>query len=119
MLVFIQRDPKRTVSHWLNLSIMQGYIMVKVHVTTTHHPAAWRVRDALAAHPLLAGAMAQIDVRACGQGIVLEGWAMDEATVQLAMRIACRAAGQHAVQPQLLAHKLTARRKIGANEKLA
>jgi delta 1-pyrroline-5-carboxylate dehydrogenase len=75
--------------------------MVKVHVTTTDPVTAWRVRDALAAHPLLGGATAQIHVIATTQGILLDGWALDEQTVQLAVRLACRAAGQRAVQPRL------------------
>lgn len=79
--------------------------MVRVHVTTTDLVTAWRVRDALAAHPLLGGATAQIHVIATTQGIVLDGWALNEQTVQLAVRLACRAAGQRAVQPRLLTCK--------------
>lgn len=79
--------------------------MVKVHRTTTDQPAAWRVRDALAAHPLLGGALAQIHVIASTRGIILDGWALDEQTVALAVRLACRAAGQRAVQTKLRVRK--------------
>jgi hypothetical protein len=75
--------------------------MVKVHIATTDHVTAWRVRDALAVHPLLGGAMAHIQVMASSYGIVLEGWAVDEQAVQLALKLACRAAGQRAVHPRL------------------
>lgn len=75
--------------------------MVKVHIATTDHVTAWRVRDALAVHPLLGGAMARIHVVATPHGIVLEGWVVDEQTVQLALKLACRAAGQRAVHPRL------------------
>lgn len=79
--------------------------MVKVHIATTDHVAAWRVRDALAVHPLLGGAMARIHVMATPHGIVLEGWVVDEQTVQLALKLACRAAGQRAVHPRLCTDK--------------
>jgi len=75
--------------------------MVKVHLATTNQPAAWRVRDALAAHPLLGGALAQIHIKAGADGIILEGWAHDEQVIRLAMQLACRAAGQRAVQHRL------------------
>jgi osmotically-inducible protein OsmY len=81
--------------------LVQGNIMVKVHLTTTDLVTAWRVRDALAAHPLLGGATAQISVTAHGQGIVLDGWVIDEGTIALAVRLASRAAGQRCVQPRL------------------
>jgi len=75
--------------------------MVKVHVNTTDTVTAWRVRDALAAHPLLGGATAQINVLAHLQGIVLDGWVIDECARQVAIRLANHAAGQRAVQPRL------------------
>lgn len=75
--------------------------MVIVHTKTTDHAAAWRVRDALAAHPLLAGALALIKVRATAQGIVLEGWVSHERAIPLAMHLACRVAGQRSVCPNL------------------
>ena len=70
--------------------------MVKIHATTTDQVTAWRVRDALAAHPLLGGATAQIQVIASTQGIVLDGWALNDQAIQLAVRLACQAAGQRA-----------------------
>jgi hypothetical protein len=75
--------------------------MVKVHISTTDHVAAWRVRDALAAHPLLGGATAQISVIAHCHGIVLDGWALDDRAVKLAVRLAHGAAGHRGVQPRL------------------
>jgi hypothetical protein len=86
--------------------------MVKVHITTTDPVAAWRVRDALAAHPLLGGATAQISVIAHLQGIILDGWAHDEHAVQLAIRLARRAAGQRVVQPRLCTRRLAASRGV-------
>jgi osmotically-inducible protein OsmY len=83
--------------------------MVIVHTTTTDHATAWRVRDALAAHPLLAGAMALIQVSATTQGVVLEGWVQHERAVNLARHLACRAAGQRSVQPNLHIHMPTAK----------
>ncbi len=67
--------------------------MVQVHKTTTDAATAWRVRDVLAAHPLLGGATAQISVVATGRGVALHGWAQDEAIERLALRLALRAAG--------------------------
>jgi hypothetical protein len=84
--------------------------MVKVHVTTTDLCAAWRVRDALAAHPLLGGATAQISVIAHGQGIVLDGWAIDDEVIALAVRLASRAAGQRTVQPRIGTHRTGSKR---------
>ncbi|MCL4860812.1 MAG: hypothetical protein KJZ93_15455 [Caldilineaceae bacterium] len=75
--------------------------MVRVHFTSTDHINAWRVRDALAAHPLLGGATAHITICAHLHGIVLEGWVIDESTLNLAMRLARRAAGRRAIQMRL------------------
>ena len=67
--------------------------MVNVHGSTTDLATAWRVRDALAAHPLLGGATARISVLATRRGVSLHGWAHDAAIEQLALRLARRAAG--------------------------
>lgn len=75
--------------------------MVRVHFTSTDHINAWRVRDALAAHPLLGGATAHITIYAHLHGIVLEGWVVDESTLNLAARLARRAAGPRAIQTRL------------------
>lgn len=75
--------------------------MVIVHKAAVEHAAAWRVRDTLAAHPLLGGATAYIQVSISPTGILLEGWVMDERTAQLAIRLACRIAGRRTVQPNL------------------
>lgn len=58
---------------------------------------AWRVRDLLAAHPLLGGPLAQIQVCAGYEIIYLDGWAFDEKVRQLALRLATRAAGHRAI----------------------
>lgn len=78
-----------------------GESMVKVHHNTTDQIVAWRVRDVLAAHPLLGGATAQIHIIAGYEEIVLVGWAVDEAVVQLAIRLTQRVAGKRAVQRDL------------------
>ena len=75
--------------------------MVKVHTNTTDKVTAWRVRDALAAHPVLGGATAQISVIAHLQVIILDGWVIDDHAIQVAIRLANHAAGQRAVQPRL------------------
>ena len=80
--------------------------MVKVHHHTTDRVTAWRVRDALAAHPLLGGATAQIQIIASYEGVILDGWVLDEKIVQLAVRLARRAAGKRCIQPRLQTHSL-------------
>ena len=75
--------------------------MVSVHGDTSDRITAWRIRDALAAHPLLGGAAAQIRVIATHDGIVLEGWALDEEVRALAVKMALRAAGRRSVQLRL------------------
>ncbi len=75
--------------------------MVKVHHHTTDRIVAWRVRDALAAHPLLGGATAQIQVIGSYEGIILEGWVLDERVVQLALRLAHRVVGKRCIQLRL------------------
>lgn len=75
--------------------------MVRVDESTTDRIVAWRVRDALAAHPLLGGHLAKIHVVAGYEGVVLEGWAQDEQVVRLAVKLARRAAGSRAIQTNL------------------
>ena len=75
--------------------------MVKVHHNTTDQIVAWRVRDRLAAHPLLGGATAQIHIIADYEEIILAGWAVDEAVIQLALRLTKRVAGKRAVHRDL------------------
>jgi hypothetical protein len=62
---------------------------------------AWRVRDALARHPLLGGSTANITVVASREAILLQGWVLDDGVHRLAVQIAARTAGPHVVQPQL------------------
>jgi len=75
--------------------------MVRVAINASDMDTAWRVRDTLAAHPLLGGATAQITVVAGYQCVMLEGWTMDDQVRQLAIRLAKRAAGHCAVQLHL------------------
>jgi len=72
--------------------------MVRVSINAANPDTAWRVRDALASHPLLGGATAQITVIASHHCVMLEGWTVDEQVRQLAMRLAKRAAGHCAIQ---------------------
>lgn len=75
--------------------------MVRVAVNATDPDTAWRVRDALASHPLLGGATAQITVIASDHCVVLEGWTVDDQVKQLAIRLARRAAGRCVLQLRL------------------
>lgn len=75
--------------------------MVRVAINATDPDTAWRVRDALASHPLLGGATAQITVIASENCVVLEGWTVDDQVKQLAFRLARRAAGRCALQMRL------------------
>ena len=75
--------------------------MVRVHHATTDKFAAWRVRDALACHPLLGGAMAQISVAAGPEGIILRGWIADDALTEAAVRLTVRAVGRRPVHVEL------------------
>ena len=75
--------------------------MVRVAINVADPATAWRVRDALATHPLLGGATAQITVIASPQCVMLEGWTVDDQVKQLAIRLARRAAGRCVVQMRL------------------
>ena len=71
--------------------------MVRVAAATSDHITAWRIRDSLASHPMLGGGTANIRVHADHNHVVLDGWAMDAAVRELAMKIAARSAGRRAV----------------------
>jgi hypothetical protein len=75
--------------------------MVRVVANTADPCTAWRVRDALAAHPLLGGATAHITISATLTGVLLEGWTVDEEVLRLAQRLAQRAAGRQMVEIRL------------------
>lgn len=94
------------------VSKVLGESMVKVHHNTTDQIAAWHVRDALAAHPLLGGATAQIHIIAGYEEIVLAGWAVDEAVIQLAIRLTKRVAGKRTVQLDLKVCRQAANRAL-------
>ncbi|MCC6168690.1 MAG: hypothetical protein IT329_15825 [Caldilineaceae bacterium] len=82
--------------------------MVRVSQGATDRATAWRVRDALAAHPLLGGATAQISIQANFEAVTLDGWALDDQVQQLALRLAVRAAGRYPVHMQLRTRSCTA-----------
>ena len=75
--------------------------MIRVSPSTVDQATAWRVRDALARHPLLGGAIVQIQISACRNVVTLEGWVLDEGLQQLALHIAMRAAGSRPVSERL------------------
>jgi hypothetical protein len=75
--------------------------MVSVSPKAKNETLAWRVRDVLARHPLLGGAMAQISVDACKDAVVLRGWVVDQKLEIVAVRLAKRAAGRRPVQIHL------------------
>jgi len=72
--------------------------MVRVQQGTIDKATAWRIRDALASHPLLGGCTAQINIVAGADGVVLTGWTSDDELKQVASRLALRAAGKRPVQ---------------------
>lgn len=75
--------------------------MVRISRGAADRITAWRVRDALASHPLLGGATAEICIEADFDSVTLEGWVLDEQVQQLAIRMARRAAGRNPVQTYL------------------
>jgi osmotically-inducible protein OsmY len=75
--------------------------MICVSPSTIDQATAWRVRDAMARHPLLGGAIVQIQIEACRDAVTLEGWVLDEGLQQLAIQIARRAAGSRVVMERL------------------
>ncbi len=81
--------------------------MISVSPSTIDKATAWRVRDALARHPLLGGAIAQIQIHACREVVTLEGWVLDDGLQQLATRLATRAAGSRPVSPQIQVRQCT------------
>lgn len=94
--------------------------MVKVSKTASNKIIAWRVRDAMARHPSLNSATAWIVIHTAQDAagvntIQLEGWALDDRVRQLAIKLAARAAGRHAVQSNLQIERT--RRRKSANVK--
>lgn len=71
--------------------------MVTVHVQSTDQITAWRIRDVLACHPLLAGTAVEIQISATRDGVVLHGCARDARLVQTAVRLARSTAGRRVV----------------------
>jgi osmotically-inducible protein OsmY len=81
--------------------VQKGEQMIRVSPSTVDQATAWRVRDALARHPLLGGAIVQIQISACRDVVTLEGWVLDEGLQELATHIAVRAAGSRPVTERL------------------
>lgn len=81
--------------------------MIRVAATTTDKHTAWRVRDALARHPLLGGGVTHIEIEAGQEQITLMGWVLDEGLCQLARKIAQREAGRRSVLIRLSIHAPT------------
>lgn len=75
--------------------------MVRVSAATTDPITAWRIRDAMAAHPLLGGATGQIEVCAGHECVVLEGWTLDEGLIRMAEKLAKQVAGKRTVENRL------------------
>src|SRR5690606_6179772 len=69
-------------------TVIKEQPMVRVSHGTADRITAWRVRDALACHPLLGGATAQISIHADFESVTLEGWTLDDRVQQLAIRLA-------------------------------
>lgn len=71
--------------------------MVRVDQAAADRAMAWRVRDALASHPLLGGCTAEINITATADGVTLTGWIADERLSSVVYRLAVRAAGKRPV----------------------
>lgn len=88
--------------------------MVKVDIMTTDKITAWRIRDAMACHPLLGGCTAQISIAANREHVTLSGWATDEGLSEIAARLAQNAAGRRLVSVNLQVGVLAKRSIRGA-----
>ena len=75
--------------------------MVRVDLMTTDKITAWRIRDAMACHPLLGGCTAQISIKANHEHVTLSGWASDERLSKIAHRLAQNAAGRRLISVNL------------------
>ena len=75
--------------------------MVRVDLTTTDKITAWRIRDAMACHPLLGGCTAQISIDANHKYVTLSGWTSDERLSEIALQLAQSAAGRRLISANL------------------
>ena len=75
--------------------------MVRVDLMTTDKITAWRIRDAMASHPLLGGRTAQISIAANHERVTLSGWTSDERLSEIARRLAQSVAGRRLVSMNL------------------
>ncbi len=71
--------------------------MVRVDLMATDKITAWRIRDAMANHPLLGGCTAQISIDAGHEHVTLSGWTSDQGLSEIAGRLAQNAAGRRLV----------------------
>ncbi|MEX1018697.1 MAG: BON domain-containing protein [Litorilinea sp.] len=92
--------------------------MVRVSTIASDPVTAWRIRDAMAAHPLLGGAAAQIDVCAGHECVILEGWTLDEGLIEVAGRLAKQVAGKRSVDNRIRANGLGKNRCQGIYRRL-
>ena len=82
-------------------NVLEVFRMIRVHAETSDKITAWRVRDRLAVHPLLATAAVQIDVLADHECIALIGWAADARLLQLAEQLSRRVAGHRSLSRRI------------------
>ena len=75
--------------------------MVTVQVRSTDPITAWRIRDVLACHPLLAGPRVDIQISADHDEVVLRGWVADARLIPMAGRLARTSAGSRSVHLEL------------------
>jgi hypothetical protein len=82
--------------------------MIRVTIGASDPITAWRVRDALASHPVLGGAASAISVGASHDRVVVEGWILDADLQAVATRLARRAAGARPVLIRLQVYRCAA-----------
>lgn len=80
--------------------------MVRVSTVASDPVTAWRIRDAMAAHPLLGGATAQIEVSAGHECVILSGWTFDEELITIAGKLAKQVAGRRSVENRIQANRM-------------
>lgn len=84
--------------------------MVTVHCRTTDTITAWRVRDALACHPLLGGATADIAIEATHAHVTIHGWIAKQELTMVVNRLARQSAGRRTVEVEVGAGRVDAHR---------
>jgi osmotically-inducible protein OsmY len=87
--------------------------MVRVSAVAPDLGTAWRIRDTMAAHPLLGGATAQIEVSASHECVTLDGWTLDEGLIKVAEKLAKPVAGKRSVENRIQAKRVPGRANTG------